>query len=370
MIKGKGLYIHIPFCIKKCKYCDFVSFCDRSEYFDKYIDALLCEAKEYQGEYIDTVFIGGGTPTLFDEEQLKRLITGIKTIFNIEDNAEFSIEANPKTLTENKLMVLKKSGVTRLSIGVQSFLDDELLKIGRVHNSNEAIETIKLAKNSGFSNINLDLMMGLPSQTKESLLETLKIAVCLEPSHISLYSLILEEGTPLYNEYKCGKYQQLDEETDRELYHVCVEYLREKGYNRYEISNFSKKGMECRHNIKYWECEEYIGLGISAHSYLNQTRFYNTDNFNDYMQKKYHNEDRIILTKEDKISEYIMMKLRMCEGISKREFYEKFGVDIEEHLAQRLEKFINLKVMEKKNGRICFTDYGMDVSNSILCELI
>ena len=314
----KGLYIHIPFCLKKCKYCDFISFTNKENQFDKYLEALKREAQEYNGEEINTVFIGGGTPTILSCAQLSFLFEIINKTFKIKENADFTIEANPKTLDKEKLNILKSGGVTRISIGVQSFNNNELKLIGRVHNSHEAIKTAELINNFGEFDLNIDLMLSLPHQTEESLLKTLYKTVNLNPSHISCYSLILEEGTPLHNEYQNNKFELLDDEDDRKLYHMAVDYLKNYGYSRYEISNFAKANKECKHNLKYWSCDEYIGLGIAAHSYINGVRFNNTSELDKYLSDGFHSDDKIILKKQDKISEYIIMRLRLAGGIDEK----------------------------------------------------
>ena len=370
MTDGKGLYIHIPFCIRKCSYCDFVSYCGKEEYFDSYIDSLLREASEYEGTKINTVFIGGGTPTIFGTEQIERLAEGICRIFDISPSAEYSIEANPKTLTEEKLYGMQKCGINRISIGVQSFCDEELKACGRIHNAAEAYKTVELVKKCGFDNFNLDLMLNLPNQTMESLSLTLETAVSLNPAHMSCYSLILEENTPLYEAYGNGKYEEPDEELDRELYHFTVDYLKKYGYNRYEISNFAKEGRECVHNIKYWSCDEYIGIGAAAHSYLNGVRYYNTAKLSEYIKGDYHTDDKIVLSKKDMISEYMIMKLRMCEGINGAVFRKKFGCGVEEIYSQQLTKFVNNGLIKHQNGFYFLSDYGIDVSNSVLCEFV
>ena len=280
----RGLYIHIPFCVKKCAYCDFVSYCNREADFDQYIKSVLAEAEEYKGEKIDTVFIGGGTPTILNHKQITSLAKGIGKIFDIKPNAEYTIEANPKTLSKEKLKALYECGINRISVGVQSFCDSELVAIGRIHNANEAYKTIEEIKKFGFDNFNIDLMLNLPNQTMGSLEKTLKTTIESEPSHVSCYSLILEENTPLWADYQKGKYTEPDDEFDRELYHFAVDYLKQYGYGQYEISNFAKKGMECAHNIKYWSCDEYIGLGVAAHSYYKGVRYYNTTSLAQYMK--------------------------------------------------------------------------------------
>lgn len=365
-----GLYIHIPFCLKKCKYCDFTSFCNKEQYFDLYIDELIKEAYEYKGLKTDTIFIGGGTPTALSSPQLEKFLSSIHSLFTVEKNCEISIEANPKTLDAEKLNIIKKYGVNRLSIGVQSFNNKELSAIGRIHNSETAISTVSAIKKAGFENFNLDLMSDLPLQTESSFLNSLNTAISLQPTHISCYSLILEENTPLFSEYQNGIYKPSDDEFDRNLYHLAVSTLKKYGYERYEISNFSKPGYECRHNIKYWSCDEYIGLGVSAHSYFKGKRYYNTSSLSAYLNGKYHEPDVAVLSLEDKISDYIIMKLRMDEGISEKHFYELFGRDFHTTYNKQIDKFLKNNLMERRDGIIRLTDSGIDISNSILCEFV
>lgn len=368
--KMKGLYVHIPFCVKKCKYCDFNSFCGDAFDKEKYLSALFCEMEEYGGAEVDTVFIGGGTPTSLDGKQLDELLKKINSVFCISKNCEFTVEANPKTLDEKKLDILKKNGVNRLSLGVQSFNDDELLKLGRVHTGKEAEETVKLAKKQGFSNISIDLMCSIPSQTKESFKENLQRAFALEPTHISCYSLILEEGTQLFDEYEKGLLELPCEDTEREIYEIAVSEMKRHGYNRYEISNFAKDGFESQHNMKYWKCEEYIGVGLSAHSYVYGVRYANTDSFSDYLGGKFRSGENEVLSKEDKMSEFAFLGFRMDRGISEKEFFERFGVEFKKVFERPLSKFIKLGMIKAENGFFKLSEEAVSVSNQIMCEFV
>lgn len=365
----KGLYIHIPFCIKKCKYCDFNSFsaCQKEE--DAYLSALFLEMQKYRGEAVDTIFIGGGTPTSLSPEQLESLLKNIRNTFVLSKNYEFTIEANPKTLDKEKLEVLKKYGVNRLSIGVQSFNDNELIKLGRVHTGLEAEETINLAKEY-FDNISIDLMCSIPDQTKESFLKNLEKACSLNPTHISCYSLILEEGTPLYDEAEKGNLNLPDEDTEREIYDIACHEMEKHGYLQYEISNFAKSGFESRHNTKYWSCDEYIGIGLSAHSYLDGIRFSNTDDFSSYIKGEFLSGEREVLSKEDKMSEFMFLGLRMTKGISKTEFRNRFSENLEEVFEKPLLKFKKMGMIEEENDTIRLLKKAISVSNQILCEFI
>lgn len=365
----KGLYIHIPFCVQKCKYCDFVSFPDSESYHDKYIEALICEAENYSGSEFDSVFIGGGTPTVLGEHLLERLLAAINEKFRLSADCEFSVEANPKTLTAEKLGILQNGGVNRLSIGVQSFNDDELRRLGRIHSAKDAYNTVYMAKEYGFDNINIDLMSALPEQTGEKLMYSLKTAVELEPAHISCYSLILEDGTPFAAEYDSGKLIVPDEDTDRMMYRDTCEYLKRCGYNRYEISNFAKPEYECRHNIKYWSCDEYIGLGIAAHSYSDKTRFYNTCDLRDYINGNYRGGENA-LSEKDMIEEFMIMGLRMTCGVSEREFFARFAKHMRDVYGAVTDKHIKGGFIRCADGRYFLTEKGIDVSNSVLCDFI
>ncbi len=362
----KGLYVHIPFCIKKCKYCDFVSFTcgDKSAY----IEELCKELSKYNGEKIDTVFIGGGTPTILSEALLEKLILCIKTTFKLDKNTEWSIEANPKTVDERKLKLLAKHGINRISIGVQSFNDNELAAIGRAHNAKEAIETVELAKKY-FDNINIDLIFALPNQTFESFLNTLNTAISLNTSHISCYSLILEEGTPLYNEHLNSPLILPDEDTERNMYEEAFSLLNKSGYNRYEISNFAKENRECRHNLKYWQCDDYIGAGLAAHSLLDGARYENTADMSEYLKGNYIKE-KTVLDDKDRIAEYIIMSFRLQKGILNKDFSKKFEKDFETNYKKQLDRFIKLGLIERTDTGFRLTNEGISLSNSVLCEFI
>ncbi len=366
----KGLYVHIPFCVKKCRYCDFVSFSDCDWDKDRYLDALFSEFGQYKGMECDTVFIGGGTPTSLSKDQLERLLWAINRCFSITAGCEFTIEANPKTLDMDKLSVLKKGGVNRLSLGIQSFDNDELKVIGRIHTAKDAIDTFKLARKQDFDNISLDLMSALPDQTMESFKRNIDNAIGLNPEHISCYSLIPEEGTPIYSEFEQGKLQLPDEEAEREMYEYACEALEKSGYVQYEISNFAKRGRASKHNMKYWQCHEYIGTGLAAHSYVEGMRFSNTSDLKQYLMGYYKNDDCEVLDENDKMSEFMFMGLRMTEGVSEVEFSERFGKNIDDIFGNTLLKYINLGMIKREKGRIFLAHGALSVSNTIMCEFI
>ncbi len=347
-----------------------MSYVGCEEKITAYLDALISEMEEYQGEEIDTVFIGGGTPTIMSADELKRLISAIFENFKITDDAEFTVEANPGTLTEKKLKVMRESGVNRLSIGAQSFCNAELINIGRIHSVEEAKYAFSLARDAGFDNINLDIIFSVPGQTEASFSKTLDEVIELAPEHISCYSLILEECTPLFSEVESGKVVLPDEETDRKNYDLAREKLKKAGYIQYEISNFAKAGKMCRHNLKYWDASEYIGIGVAAHSYFREERFENTDNLDSYIRGKI---DRIFeekLTREDKISEFMIMGLRKTDGVSKSEFSMRFGSEINELFGDAIERFKKLGLLVENEDRIFLTPEGVNLSNSVLCEFV
>jgi len=369
MDKYPGLYIHIPFCIKKCLYCDFVSYTNCDALFDSYIDAVIKESEQYRETVAETVFVGGGTPTVLSATQLKRLICGIRKNISLTDDAEFTFEANPKTLTEEKCKTLAECGVNRLSIGVQSFSDTELKLLGRVHDSECAKATLKLAS-VYFKNINADIMTSLPGQTYESVIKSISEAINCGITHLSCYSLIIEENTPFYEMYSSGTLKEADEDDDRKIYSAASEFLAKNGFEKYEISNFAKPGFKCRHNIKYWTTNEYIGLGCAAHSYLDGTRYENTTSLEEYIKNPCVHKNKTNLSTDDKISEYNMMCLRTMKGIETKEFYERFAIDFDKMFERQLKKYTSAGFIKKTDTGYALTNKGIDVSNAVMCEFI
>ncbi len=373
MCKGtqqmKGLYIHIPFCVRKCEYCDFVSFPGMERERDAYISALISEMELYRGESLDTVFIGGGTPTALTAEQLSRLLLAVHDNFDIASGAEITVEANPGTVTDEKISALLAGGVDRVSVGVQSFNDNELKAIGRIHDAETAKETVEKLYAAGFENISLDLMASLPYQTMDSFKHSLEAAVALPIKHISVYSLIIEEGTPIERKYKDGVYKLPDEDTDRELYHFTAEFLRRRGFERYEISNYAMPGYESRHNLKYWTYAEYLGIGLAAHSYLDGMRRYNTSDIKKYLSGSF-GEDETILTDDDKRGEYMMLGLRKTEGVSAAAFKKLFGIGLYDSYKAAIDKFTRAGALEFSDGFLRLTERGLDIANTVMCEFI
>ena len=373
-----GLYIHIPFCVTKCKYCDFNSFkIDLNEKI-KYLNYLGEEMKLYKEEIknreIDSVFVGGGTPSILNENEINILFEKIKENFNIKSNAEITMECNPGTLTLNKLKVMKKSGVNRLSIGLQAVQNHHLKYIGRIHTFEEFEKNYHDAKQMGFDNINIDLMYALPNQSREDWMESLGKVVKLNPTHISAYSLILEENTELFKMYERDEFNLLDENTDIEMYEYTINYLKSHGYNQYEISNYAKDNFECKHNVLYWKCEEYVGIGASASGYFNGIRYNNICELDNYEKMILEGEKPIEweekLSIKDEIEESIFLGLRMNEGIQISDFKEKYNFDFEKEYKNEIEKLSKMELIEIDNNRMKLTQKGREISNSVFVEFI
>ena len=363
-----GLYVHIPFCVKKCDYCDFCSFAYSDIFWrEAYIERLCTEISEYKGREIavNSIFFGGGTPSLLTASEFKKITDAIKDSFSLSDDLEFTVEANPKTLTEQNLLSYIECGVNRVSIGLQTIHDNELKSLGRIHNYSDFLDSYTLVRRVGIRNVNIDLMYGIPEQTYESFAKTLDTVKKLFPEHISVYGLILEEGTPLYKSRKSLVLPNEDEEC--EMYYLASDKLSQVGYSHYEISNYAKPGYECRHNLKYWHSQEYIGLGVSSHSYYGGKRFANSDNILEYLDEK---NEKYILEDADAEYEYVMLRLRLSEGFSLRDYSLRFGYDFLEGRKDMINKLCEIGYVKIENGRISLTDKGFYVSNSILCELI
>lgn len=375
------LYIHIPFCVKKCAYCDFLSGPASRERIEEYIQALKKEIESYRKfaeDYeVSTVFFGGGTPSLLSSEQMEMIMGAIKHIFLLQENAEITMEANPGTVTEERLKAYKKAEINRLSFGLQSAKNEELTILGRIHTFEEFLESYEIARKAGFSNINVDLITAIPKQTLESWEETLTTIIELEPEHISAYSLIVEEGTPFAELYgEDGKWEEMlpDEEEERNMYRKTEEMLQRAGYHRYEISNYAKRGYECRHNLGYWDRTEYLGLGLGASSFLNQTRFHNTEDMERYLKnaKEHENihEEIEHLKVQEQMEEFIFLGLRKMKGIAETEFAEAFGTDIWECYGKNIRRVIQNGLLEQENGYLRLTKKGIDVSNYVFAEIL
>lgn len=390
--KALGLYLHIPFCVRKCNYCDFLSFAGiPGDVQNEYFQALLREIGlrgmiNRNNYYVNTIFIGGGTPSLLEGNRINELLLAVRNSFTVAEGAEISIESNPKTITKNKLNSWLNAGVNRLSIGAQSFDDRLLSDMGRVHSGGDFLMNYSLARECGFRNINIDLMFAIPGQTMRIWMDTLERAVALEPEHISFYSLQLEEGTPFFSLFKAGGLKLIDDELDRAMYHAAVKALQENGYAHYEISNAAKDGYRCRHNLKYWSMEDYLGLGLGACSFLDGTRSGNTADLQEYIQA---GRDDSILdnpgsaragssfvrwshmnTMEENISEYLFTGMRKIEGIDLTDFCERFGAGLESIHGRAIEKYRKERLIEIDGCRLRFTGKGIDISNRVLADFV
>lgn len=371
------LYIHIPFCIRKCNYCDFLSFPETESGIAQYCQALKEEIKRTGDQAEDigvrSVFIGGGTPSILEAEQITEIMTCIRNNFSIEKNAEITIESNPGTLNAEKLNCYHELGINRLSIGLQSTDDDCLRRLGRIHTFQEFEKNYEQARKSGFQNINIDLMSGLPGQSLRGYEDTLNRVTELKPEHISSYSLIIEEGTPFYK--SDSVLQQLpDEDTERKMYERTKEILAQQGYERYEISNYARQGRECIHNLGYWEQVPYLGMGLGASSFYNGARFSNERNFRKYLSTPYlpfeHREDYVQVSREEQMEDTMIFGLRKMKGISVSEFEREFGTPIWEMYGSVIERYSNLGLLIQEGDVLRLTDAGIDVSNRIFEDFI
>jgi len=380
-MKSLGLYFHVPFCISKCKYCDFYSIPQSNEELrEKYIKALCRHIDEYKsqtkGYIVTSVYFGGGTPSLLSDKLFGTLMRKIKKSFRLSARCEISMEVNPGTVDFKKLKSFSKSGVNRISIGAQSF-DDSLLKMcGRVHSSEDTYACVADAKKAGFENISLDVMFGLPGQSMQTLLDTAKCVKELNIPHVSLYGLKIEEGTPFW--YSRHTLLLPDEDSERDMYFAAADALREAGLRQYEISNFAKPGKQCRHNMRYWNCDEYIGFGPAAHSYFGGKRFSFKKDIKLYIDSL----DPEITTKEPlvdeyidippsaRMAEYVMLRFRLSEGVDAAKFKKRFGREFDEVYAERIRPFLQSGHIFRTPKGYAFTPEGMYVSNYILSRIV
>lgn len=373
-LKEISLYIHIPFCKQKCLYCDFPSYSGKEKFISEYVNALNKEIRTKSINYkIKSIFIGGGTPSYLNEIELEKLLKCINTL-RLEENLEFTMECNPGSLSEDKLKIMKKYNVNRISMGLQSTKSSLLKEIGRIHTLEEFENNYLLARKVGFTNINIDLMFGLPNQSVEDWRRTLEKIIEFNPEHISAYSLIIEEGTCFYNLYNKDKLNLPSEEEEREMYLLTKEFLKDNGYNQYEISNFAKDEKECYHNTVYWKLNEYLGLGASASSYIDGKRIKNIDDIELYIKNINNNknvENEIYKNNiNDNMEEFMFMGLRMISGIEESEFKERFKKDIDEVYGTIIDKNIKQELLVRNGGRIYLTSCGIEVSNSVMSDFI
>lgn len=384
MIKKKKLeiYIHIPFCIKKCNYCDFLSAPADEDTKASYMQALYREVVEYSREYSEyevvSIFIGGGTPTVVAPEYILELMHLLQKYYNLDSNAEISLEMNPGTVNKKALEIYKSAGINRLSIGLQSANEEELKILGRIHSYKKFVETYQMARIEGFCNINVDIMSGLPKQTIQTYKETLQNVIGLEPppEHISAYSLIIEEGTPFYKKYSENEEALMEEETERQMYCFTKEFLLENGYRQYEISNYAKQGKECKHNIGYWTNVEYVGFGIGAASMVNGCRFCVNPDIKNYIQNPLSaRTEQHRLSEVERMEERMFLGLRMNIGVSEKQFLEDFGVCLDEVYKDVIDKhqkngLLVWKEMSEEGRYLQLTDKGRDVSNYVMCDFL
>lgn len=385
-MKPLSVYIHIPFCVKKCLYCDFLSEPAGEEIQERYLSSLIkeikLESKSYVNYKIHTVFIGGGTPSAVNPQGIREIMDTLRAYYAWEEAAEVSIEVNPGTVTAQKLAVYRESGINRLSIGAQSAVKEELKALGRIHTPEDIETTYEMAVKAGFNNINIDLMSAIPLQTEESYRHTLKKVLSFSPApvHLSAYSLIVEEGTPFYENTPSLP----EEDMERRLYKITNDILSKKGYRRYEISNYAKPGYECRHNLVYWQREDYVGFGTGSASLIEETRFHNSRDREAYVNQLEQAETREELrlreemqelTKEEQMEEFMFLGLRLSKGISTKTFYETFGKTVEEVYPGLTEKLCRqgLLIREAWGGReirLRLSEYGIDVSNVVMAEFL
>lgn len=373
--KELGIYIHIPFCKQKCYYCDFISYSNKTELIEEYIECIVKEIQDWKKSTniekykISTIYIGGGTPSYIEEKHIEKILENLRDFINSQ--VEITIELNPGTVTKEKLQAYKKAGINRLSIGLQETHDEILKQIGRIHTYSQFEETYNLAKEVGFKNINVDLMIGLPNQTIEHIKENLEKIIKLEPNHISVYSLILEENTVLEKQISQGKLTLPDERQERAMYWYVKNTLELQGYNQYEISNFAKKGKESKHNLNCWKQEEYRGFGIAAHSYINGTRFSNTESIEEYIknikENKLNKNQQIheVQEKEEMQKEYMLLGLRKLEGVSISRFKNKFGENLIFLYHEELQELTESKLLKIDGDRIKLTNRGLDLANQV-----
>lgn len=395
-----GLYVHVPFCVSKCAYCDFASYPGREADIPRYVEAVVREITRRGAEMghprADTVFLGGGTPSLLDESQVTRILDALAETFPIEASAEITCECNPGTLSNRSARTLRKAGVNRLSLGAQASQTRLLRLIGRIHTWEEVIASVGIAREAGFENINLDLMFGLPGgkgdrrllperpsgclaqedpgtfsagpQTVSDLRETLSAAIALSPTHLSCYGLIVEEGTPIHRDIAAGKLALPEEEVEREMYELVRQTLAEHGFQQYEISNFAREGYACRHNIGCWTRVPYLGFGCAAHSFFGECRTMNPAKLDDYLAGEPPKTEQI--SKEEARFENLMLGLRMTCGVRDEDFTRMHGMSMRQAFGEKLDKPISAGLLEWHEGALRLTRRGMDLQNSVLVDLM
>ncbi len=365
-----GLYIHIPFCVRKCNYCSFCSFASDEETKRRYTDALLLQVASapLDARAVDSVFFGGGTPSLLSSEDFRRIFFALREKYRFAQDVEITVEVNPGTLSEEKASALYALGVNRISMGLQSAIDSELWVLGRIHTFAQFLESYQLLRKTGFDNINIDLMYAIPEQTRESLEKTLSLVTSLSPEHISAYSLIIEENTPF------GKSKESislpSEEEEAEMYTLICKMLADAGYSHYEISNYAKENKSCRHNLRYWQGGDYLGFGLAAHSLYRGERLAMTESLNGYLAAPTVPASREARDSFAEAEEFVMLGLRTSEGISLSEYRERFSEDLLFGREERIALYQRLGYLRITEDRLALTEMGFYLSNAIICELI
>ena len=371
-----GIYVHIPFCKKKCYYCDFISYANVNEKMFRYVECLKKEIEKTKNKQVcvTTIYFGGGTPSFLEAIFIEQILDVIRKNYVVDKNAEITIEVNPGTVNKEKLEQYKTAGINRLSIGLQSTKNELLKEIGRIHTYEEFLITYKLARKVGFKNINVDLMLGLPKQTLEYIEESLKDVVELKPEHISVYSLIIEENTKIQKMIEEGILNLPDEEIERKMYWDVKQYLEQQGYIHYEISNFAKKGYNSKHNMNCWKQQEYLGFGVAAHSYKDGKRYCNTEKIEEYcknIEDEKSKKNRTILEEQTKImkeKEYMILGLRLIDGVNIQEFKNKFVDNPIYVFYKELEKLVSEELVEVDLNQIKLTNRGLDFANLVWQE--
>lgn len=370
--------MHIPFCFKKCLYCDFNSYHGKEHLFEAYVETLKAEIRRasdrYPDIYISTIFFGGGTPTLLSFKQLISILDEIRTHFHMDSHAEITTEANPGTVSRESLHILHDAGFNRLGLGIQSLNDHELALLGRIHSSEEAIKAFDSAREAGFRNISVDLMYGIPGQTPKTWRRTLEGILNLQPEHVSLYSLTIEEGTPFHAMQVEGALSLPGEDIEADMYEEAIRILTGTGFSHYEISNFSRPGFECRHNITYWQNEPYLGLGAGASSYIEGIRSTNISAIEEYIDNVRSNKS--VAGMEEKLQghaamgETVFLGLRMLEGLDMNRFTERYGISPEYAFPEQISNLLDGKLIEKTGSHIRLTHKGLLFANEVFAEFV
>ncbi len=365
-----GVYVHIPFCARKCQYCDFVSGTNLAEFEKPYVDMLCHEIEESAPYTVDTIYMGGGTPSLLSQDSVEKLMTTLQNHFSVEKDCEITMEVNPASVTFSKLKFYRKLGINRLSIGVQSMQENELRYLGRLHSPKQAEQTVLWAQKAGFTNSSVDLMYGYACQTMESLQKTLSVMTEWPICHISCYGLRVEPDTPFDRRQRAGEIITRPDDDYADMYETIVSFLKERGFMRYEISNFAKKGYSSRHNLKYWHHVPYVGLGLAAHSYLPHMRYSNTNCLSEYLEDYKAHRTVNSLNELEERSEYIITALRLSDGISLEDYQKEFSSDFTKDYKDVVQKYAKMGLLIQKNGHCYLADHAFYISNAILCDFI